>query len=133
VVLFDGFVRRHGALGAGRRQRDDGVVDCISRQRQEDRYLSVVSLGEIERGIERRRELDPAWTQELASWFDRLLRLRGPWPRRHRSADRGRGTGAWPHGGDVQPAAPHPHRRGHIQPLAGLSGRLIWRSKDREA
>jgi hypothetical protein len=28
------------------------VVDCISRQRQEDRYLSVVSLGEIERGIE---------------------------------------------------------------------------------
>lgn len=58
-----------------RRQRDPGVVAWMARQRQEDCYLSVVSIGEIERGIGRRREVDPAFAQELASWLDRLLRL----------------------------------------------------------
>jgi hypothetical protein len=33
----------------------------MARQRQEDCYLSVVSLSEIERCIGRRREVDPAF------------------------------------------------------------------------
>jgi hypothetical protein len=40
------------------RQRDPGVVAWISSQRPEDCFLSVVSLGEIERGIARKRTSD---------------------------------------------------------------------------
>ena len=35
----------------------------------------MVSIGEIERGIGRRCELDPAFAQELASRLDRFLQL----------------------------------------------------------
>jgi predicted nucleic acid-binding protein len=58
-----------------RRQRDPGVVAWIRSQRQEDCFLSVVSIGEIERGIARRRSADPAFAQQLATWLDQLLRL----------------------------------------------------------
>jgi toxin FitB len=60
-----------------RRQRDAGVVAWIAEQRQEDCFLSVVSVGEIERGIARRRAADPVFAGELAAWLDRLLRLHG--------------------------------------------------------
>lgn len=60
-----------------RRQRDPGVVAWVSRQRQEDCFLSVVSIGEIERGIARRRSTDPVFATGLAAWLDRLLRLHG--------------------------------------------------------
>ena len=60
-----------------RGQRDPGVVGWMARQRQEDCYLSVVSIGEIERGIGLRREANPAFAEELVSWLDRLLRLHG--------------------------------------------------------
>jgi predicted nucleic acid-binding protein len=58
-----------------RRTRDPGVVGWISRQRQEDLWLSVVSIGEIERGIARQRTTDPAFAADLAAWLDRLLLL----------------------------------------------------------
>ena len=58
-----------------RRQRDPGVVAWIRNQRQEDCFLSVVSIGEIERGIARRRSADPAFAEQLAAWLDQLLRL----------------------------------------------------------
>jgi len=60
-----------------RRQRDAGVVAWMARQHQEDCYLSVVSLGEIERGIARKRASDPRFAEDLATWLDRLLRLHG--------------------------------------------------------
>jgi predicted nucleic acid-binding protein len=60
-----------------RRQRDAGVVAWMARQHQEDCYLSVVSLGEIERGIARKRASDPRFAEDLAAWLDRLLRLHG--------------------------------------------------------
>jgi hypothetical protein len=50
-------------------------VAWIRSQRQEDCFLSVVSIGEIERGIARRRSADPAFAQQLAAWLDQLLRL----------------------------------------------------------
>lgn len=37
----------------------------------------MVSIGEIERGIARRRSADPLIAKELAVWLDRLLRLHG--------------------------------------------------------
>jgi predicted nucleic acid-binding protein len=59
------------------RQRDPGVVAWISGQRQEDCYLSVVSIGEIERGISRKRSSDEVFAAQLAEWLDQLLRLYG--------------------------------------------------------
>ncbi|MCP9941945.1 type II toxin-antitoxin system VapC family toxin [Cyanobium sp. ATX 6E8] len=60
-----------------RRQRDAGVVAWVREQRQEDCFLSVVSIGEIERGIARKRVNDPAFAAQLAGWLDQLLRLYG--------------------------------------------------------
>jgi Uma2 family endonuclease len=58
-----------------RRERDPGGVVWIGQQRQEDCFLSGVSMGEIERGIARRRASDPGFAAELAAWLDQLLRL----------------------------------------------------------
>ncbi|MDP2809570.1 MAG: type II toxin-antitoxin system VapC family toxin [Rhodocyclaceae bacterium] len=38
-------------------------------------YLSVVTLGEIERGIEKRRGQDPAFADALAAWQENMARL----------------------------------------------------------
>ena len=59
------------------RQRDPGVVAWVSSQRQEDCFLSVVSIGEIERGIARKRSSDERFATQLAGWLDQLLRLYG--------------------------------------------------------
>ena len=60
-----------------RRQRDAGVVAWMAQQHQEDCYLSVVSLAEIERGIAGKRTSDPRFAEDLAAWLHRLLRLHG--------------------------------------------------------
>ncbi len=59
------------------RQRDPGVVEWIRSQRQEDCFLSVVSIGEIERGIARKRSTDSGFALQLAGWLNQLLRLYG--------------------------------------------------------
>ena len=60
-----------------RRQRDPMVVAWFERQRTTDLFLSVVSVGEIERGIARQRAIDPAFAEALAGWLDRVLTLYG--------------------------------------------------------
>ncbi|MEA5444022.1 type II toxin-antitoxin system VapC family toxin [Cyanobium gracile] len=60
-----------------RRQRDPGVVAWIGEQRHEDCFLSVVSIGEIERGLARQRVVDAAFARQLARWLDQLLRSYG--------------------------------------------------------
>jgi predicted nucleic acid-binding protein len=60
-----------------RRQRDPGVVAWISEQRHDDCFLSVVSIGEIERGLARQRRVDLAFSRQLATWLDQLLRSYG--------------------------------------------------------
>src|SRR5580698_385527 len=47
------------------------------RQRAADLFLSVISIGEIERGIARQRAVDPAFAGALAAWLDRILTLYG--------------------------------------------------------
>ena len=59
------------------RRRDPGVVAWIGSQRPEDCFLSVVSIGEIERGIARKRTSDAGFAQQLAGWLDQLMRLYG--------------------------------------------------------
>jgi predicted nucleic acid-binding protein len=60
-----------------RRERDAKVVKWFERQRAADLFLSVISIGEIERGIARQRAVDPAFAGALAAWLDRILTLYG--------------------------------------------------------
>jgi predicted nucleic acid-binding protein len=60
-----------------KRERDPMVVTWFERQRAADIFLSVISIGEIERGIARRRAADPDFAGALASWLDRVLTLYG--------------------------------------------------------
>ena len=52
-----------------------GVVRWVSQQQDDQLYLSVVTLGEIERGIEKRRLADPEFADTLAAWLESLIRL----------------------------------------------------------
>ena len=60
-----------------RRQRDPMVVAWFERQRTTELFLSVISIGEIERGIARQRATDPGFAEALAAWLDRVLVLYG--------------------------------------------------------
>ena len=58
-----------------KRDRNRGVVAWIEAQRTSDLFLSVITVGEIERGIKRQRAKDTAFAIALAAWLDRLLVL----------------------------------------------------------
>jgi len=58
-----------------KRNRDPALVRWIEGQRASDLFLSVVSIGEIERGIARQRVDDAEFAERLALWLDRLLHL----------------------------------------------------------
>jgi predicted nucleic acid-binding protein len=60
-----------------KRKRDPMVVKWFERQRTTDLFLSVISVGEIERGIARQRATDPDFAGALAEWLDRVLTLYG--------------------------------------------------------
>ncbi len=52
-----------------------GVVRWVSKQLADQLHLSVVTLGEIERGIEKRRKGDPEFAEALTTWLESLTRL----------------------------------------------------------
>jgi predicted nucleic acid-binding protein len=58
-------------------QRDPSLVKWLKRQRTVDLFVSVVSIGEIERGIARQRVTNPGFAAVLAAWLDRVLTLYG--------------------------------------------------------
>jgi predicted nucleic acid-binding protein len=58
-----------------RNRRDPALVDWIERQRPSDLFISVVSIGEIERGIARQISINPGFAAALGAWLDRLLSL----------------------------------------------------------
>ena len=58
-----------------KKKPDPGVIRWMSKQQDDQLFLSVVTLGEIERGIEKRRQADPAFADELAAWLENLTRL----------------------------------------------------------
>ena len=60
-----------------RRQRNPMVVAWFERQRTTDLFISVISIGEIERGVARQRAIDPRFADALALWLDRMLTLYG--------------------------------------------------------
>ncbi len=52
-----------------------GLVRWVSKQQEDQLHLSVVTLGEIERGMEKRRKGDPEFADALAAWLESLTRL----------------------------------------------------------
>jgi predicted nucleic acid-binding protein len=57
------------------RQRNSHLVDWIEGVASQELFISVVTIAEIERGIERQRRLDPSFAQSLATWLDAMLRI----------------------------------------------------------
>ena len=53
------------------------VIQWVQRHQDNDFFISVVSLGEIERGIEKKRKSEPEFAQELTQWLENLQRLYG--------------------------------------------------------
>lgn len=51
------------------------VIRWVQGQKPETLFISVVSIGEIERGIEMARKTDAAFATELELWLEALLRL----------------------------------------------------------
>lgn len=53
-----------------RPQRAPDVEAWVAMQRPTSLFISVVSFGEIERGIERQRKIDPPFVEKLIEWLD---------------------------------------------------------------
>lgn len=60
-----------------RRDRHPRVAAWVEAQRGSELYVSIVTIGEVERGIERQRVKAPAFAAALATWLDRVLALYG--------------------------------------------------------
>jgi predicted nucleic acid-binding protein len=58
-----------------KKKPDTGVLRWMAKQHDDQLYLSVVTLGEIERGIEKQHKADPAFADELTAWLENLTRL----------------------------------------------------------
>jgi predicted nucleic acid-binding protein len=61
----------------GKRRRHANVEAWIARQRTSDLFLSVVSIGAVERGIALQRRTNPDFASALAAWLDRVLAAYG--------------------------------------------------------
>jgi predicted nucleic acid-binding protein len=58
-----------------KRQRHPRLVEWLRDKAAATLFLSVVSIGEIERGILRQRSQDPAFAERLAAWLDRTIEI----------------------------------------------------------
>ncbi|ACL73164.1 type II toxin-antitoxin system VapC family toxin [Thioalkalivibrio sulfidiphilus] len=58
-----------------RKERDPGVVDWVAAQRSTDLFLSVVTIGEVERGIMRQQTKNAVFASALAEWLDIVLKF----------------------------------------------------------
>ena len=56
-------------------ERHPQVARWVAAQRESDLYLTVITIGEVERGIASVRSRDPAFSDRLARWLDRVLRV----------------------------------------------------------
>ena len=60
-----------------RPERAPQVAAWLKSKPEEELYLSVVTLGEVERGIARQEKRAPEFAAELRAWSDRTFRLFG--------------------------------------------------------
>ena len=56
-----------------RRDRNPGLVRWVEAQPTSDLHISVITVGEIERGITQQRRRNPTFAEELANWLGRVL------------------------------------------------------------
>ena len=56
-----------------KRRRSHDVEAWFGRQRDNDLFLSVISIGEIERGIALQRRSNANFASALAEWLDQVL------------------------------------------------------------
>lgn len=61
------------------RKKEAAAVQWLSSQQRGTTWLSVITLGEVRRGIEMKRRKDPEAAHHLASW---LAEMRGEFGRR---------------------------------------------------
>ena len=54
-------------------ERNPAPTRWLEAQQASDVYLSVITLGEIERGIARQTRQDPDFARDLAQWYQRIL------------------------------------------------------------
>lgn len=55
-------------------QRNRNLIHWFGAVRSTDLFVSVLTVGEIERGIERQRQLDLPFAERLAAWLETILR-----------------------------------------------------------
>jgi len=60
-----------------KRQPAPEVVTWLSQRIESELFLSVLTIGEIQRGIVRKRPVDPLFADALSVWLDALLRNYG--------------------------------------------------------
>jgi predicted nucleic acid-binding protein len=56
-----------------KRRRDPGFVRWLQTKDERLLFLSTITLGEIERGIERQRRRDPPFAAALLIWLERSM------------------------------------------------------------
>lgn len=56
-----------------KRARNPGVTRFLETTSAVDLYLSVITIGEVARGIERRRTVDPEFAARLEDWLRGIL------------------------------------------------------------
>jgi toxin FitB len=63
-------------ISASRRtERAPGIAAWLSGRPEEELYLSVITLGEIERGIRLQEKHNPDFARDLRAWLDRTVTL----------------------------------------------------------
>jgi toxin FitB len=60
-----------------KRRRNPDVVAWVRSVNSADLYLSTITVGEIELGIEKQRVSNPAFAEELSRWLERTVRVYG--------------------------------------------------------
>ena len=60
-----------------KRQPAPAVVQWLSQRVESELFLSVLTIGEIQRGIAGKRKDDPVFADALSGWLDALLRNYG--------------------------------------------------------
>jgi predicted nucleic acid-binding protein len=60
-----------------RKERRRSVVFWIQSVSPADLFLSAVTVGEIELGIERQRTVNPPFAEDLAIWLETIIRAYG--------------------------------------------------------
>jgi predicted nucleic acid-binding protein len=58
-----------------KRQRHPDFVTWFADKSEDVFYLSTITLGEIERGVERQRQQNPIFAEALLSWLERSITL----------------------------------------------------------